>query len=47
MTLSTCCCVWYQRLLTDVWWFEAMVNVPGKSVALCLIIRACALVMGR
>lgn len=39
--------VWYRRLLTDVCWFEVMVNVPVKSAALCLIVRAHASVMGR
>lgn len=40
MALSVYRFVWYQRLLTDVCWFEAMVNVPVKSAALCLIVRA-------
>lgn len=47
MALSVYHFVWHRRLLTDVCWFEAMVNVPVKSAALCLIIRAHASVMGR
>lgn len=39
--------VWHGRPLTDVCWFEAMVNVPVKRAALCLIIRAHASVIGR
>lgn len=34
MALSVYRLVWYRRLLTDVCWFEAMVNVPVKSAAL-------------
>lgn len=40
-------CVRYRRLLTDVCWFEATLNVPVKSAALCLIVGGHASVIGR